>query len=352
VAQRPQLEQVSDVLVALDEATSERTFDGSETDAPTSAQDAAGARAATRYPAYGERAAPVMFGGGGPSVVAEPWSVQLEPGGMATGTPSPMSYGQPTPLPPPGMLSSTGMVFDSVARGHVAAFQPRRRYGLLAVLSGVVALALAVLVVSALRGRDDERAAAGPTAEGAGSPAAGTATDGAPAAEAAAAAATAPVVAPLEAIPPDAGPVAPGIGADARPPAVANPAAKVAATPVGNRPLRRPPRPPRERAQRRPPAAPLAPIEMRFKSRPTAELYAVGSGSSLCATPCKLTIDPEDGGARNRRTFVLRRKGYSDEVIRVDLTKPPKDVNVTLTRVKDEDEGEDGATYNPFGADR
>ena len=78
-------------------------------------------------------------------------------------------------------------------------------------------------------------------------------------------------------------------------------------------------------------------FKVRFSSRPTnAELFAAGSKKSLCVTPCTMAIDPEDGGSKTRRIFVLRREGFKDETVRIDLARPPKDLDLALERLPEE----------------
>jgi len=52
----------------------------------------------------------------------------------------------------------------------------------------------------------------------------------------------------------------------------------------------------------------------------------------VCETPCSVTVNPADGGSTHSRSFVLRRDGYLDETVTVDLDKPPKQLEVDLKR--------------------
>jgi serine/threonine-protein kinase len=74
------------------------------------------------------------------------------------------------------------------------------------------------------------------------------------------------------------------------------------------------------------------PVTVRFKSKPRGTVYPQGSKKALCPTPCDVTIDPADGGSADRRDFVIRRKGYEDSAIAIDLHAPEETVNVVLER--------------------
>ncbi|MGE0546487.1 MAG: protein kinase [Kofleriaceae bacterium] len=74
-----------------------------------------------------------------------------------------------------------------------------------------------------------------------------------------------------------------------------------------------------------PPADPAPPpeptkFEVRFESIPMgAGVYAEGATIGLCVTPCTVSVDLNDGGAKDRRTFVLRVAGFRDKTVVVDL---------------------------------
>jgi serine/threonine-protein kinase len=98
-------------------------------------------------------------------------------------------------------------------------------------------------------------------------------------------------------------------------------------------------------------AAGKDPVRVRVVSRPVGELHAAGRRGVLCETPCALTINPRDGGSAQRRIYVIKRPGYKDETITIDLTEPPRDVRVELKKLRvpgradgddEEDEGTDG----------
>ncbi|HWO25950.1 MAG TPA: serine/threonine-protein kinase, partial [Kofleriaceae bacterium] len=76
------------------------------------------------------------------------------------------------------------------------------------------------------------------------------------------------------------------------------------------------------------PAAP--PVEVRLDSSPAGTVFADGSTTPLCQTPCTRTIDPKDGGSPDRRTFVVRSDGHLDGTIVVDLRGEQRDFRVAL----------------------
>ena len=80
------------------------------------------------------------------------------------------------------------------------------------------------------------------------------------------------------------------------------------------------------------PAPPPAPalIEVRFESTPSGSVYADGRTAELCHTPCSFDIDPADGGPTGHRGFVVRRPGYADSPVTVDLTGGPRDFQLAL----------------------
>jgi hypothetical protein len=59
-------------------------------------------------------------------------------------------------------------------------------------------------------------------------------------------------------------------------------------------------------------------------------VFAAGEPTELCHTPCALQIERTDGDAGDRRAFVVRRTGYRDAAIAVDLTAAQRDFRVDL----------------------
>jgi hypothetical protein len=76
-------------------------------------------------------------------------------------------------------------------------------------------------------------------------------------------------------------------------------------------------------------------IEVRVDSSPSGSVFADGLPAELCRTPCSFDIDPSDGGATDRRTFVIRQVGYRDSSILVDLVASghKREFEITLQRV-------------------
>jgi hypothetical protein len=67
------------------------------------------------------------------------------------------------------------------------------------------------------------------------------------------------------------------------------------------------------------PPVPARVVQITFASRPAAGVFAVGSSTELCSTPCTLDVDLDDGGATTHRDYVFRRAGYVDEQVRVTI---------------------------------
>jgi serine/threonine-protein kinase len=76
-------------------------------------------------------------------------------------------------------------------------------------------------------------------------------------------------------------------------------------------------------------AAPT-PVEVRFDSTPPGAVFADGSASELCRTPCTYNIDPGDGGSPDQRRYVVRADGFQDGSIVVDLKGSQRSFAVTL----------------------
>jgi hypothetical protein len=107
------------------------------------------------------------------------------------------------------------------------------------------------------------------------------------------------------------GGASPGTG-----PAIAQPAARPTSQPIAQ-PIE-------------PPAASPQPFEVRFDSLPSGGVFAAGRSAELCRTPCALSIDPADGGPTDRRGFVVKREGYTDGTVTIDLAGSKRAFHVTL----------------------
>jgi hypothetical protein len=82
-----------------------------------------------------------------------------------------------------------------------------------------------------------------------------------------------------------------------------------------------------------PPPPPAQLVEVRFDSLPSGGVFAEGSPSELCHTPCAFDIDLSDGGPGDRRTFLVKRSGYVDSPVTVDLTGGRREFQVVLEHV-------------------
>jgi serine/threonine-protein kinase len=75
-------------------------------------------------------------------------------------------------------------------------------------------------------------------------------------------------------------------------------------------------------------------LEVKFDSLPSGGVYADGRSAELCRTPCTFNIDPSDGGALDRRTYVVRSDGYKDMSVVVDLASAKREFKVTLEQLE------------------
>jgi serine/threonine protein kinase len=74
-------------------------------------------------------------------------------------------------------------------------------------------------------------------------------------------------------------------------------------------------------------------VEVRFDSTPSGSVFADGQPTELCRTPCAFDIDPADGGAAEHRVFVVRRAGYVERSVTVDLAGTQREFQVALQHV-------------------
>jgi hypothetical protein len=73
-------------------------------------------------------------------------------------------------------------------------------------------------------------------------------------------------------------------------------------------------------------------VEVRFDSQPGGSVFAEGRPTELCRTPCAFDIDLADGGALDHRVFLVKRSGYVDSPVTVDLTGTQREFRVALQR--------------------
>ena len=79
------------------------------------------------------------------------------------------------------------------------------------------------------------------------------------------------------------------------------------------------------------PAEPKPPpsVEVKIASSPAGSVYEAGKKGALCETPCAINIQPREGA---RKVYTVRKKGYRDETVAIDLADPPHEVRVTLEK--------------------
>jgi serine/threonine protein kinase len=77
---------------------------------------------------------------------------------------------------------------------------------------------------------------------------------------------------------------------------------------------------------------PLHTVDVRIDATPAGDVFAAGTDTRLCTTPCAITVDPADGGDRERRTFTVRRAGFFDEPVVIDLDGPSQQVALMRAR--------------------
>ncbi len=80
--------------------------------------------------------------------------------------------------------------------------------------------------------------------------------------------------------------------------------------------------------------APQPVIQVRIDAPAGAQVLAAGAGVVVCSAPCTVTIDPADGGSTIRRDFVVRRAGFVDRQVTIDLAAPPASIEVALDPVE------------------
>jgi len=101
------------------------------------------------------------------------------------------------------------------------------------------------------------------------------------------------------------------------------------------------------------PAAPRAPIiSVRIDAPVGANVLAANANVVVCAAPCTVAIDPADGGSTVQRDFVVRKPGFVDHPITVDLADPPVALTVTLEPRAAAAAAPDGETRRPSRGDR
>ena len=76
-------------------------------------------------------------------------------------------------------------------------------------------------------------------------------------------------------------------------------------------------------------APPVRNVEVKIASSPPGSLYESGKKGALCETPCAINIQPREGA---RKVYTVKKKGYRDETVAIDLADPPREVRVSLEK--------------------
>jgi serine/threonine protein kinase len=77
------------------------------------------------------------------------------------------------------------------------------------------------------------------------------------------------------------------------------------------------------------PKAAVKNVEVKIASSPPGSLYESGKKAALCETPCAISVQPREGA---RKIYTVRRKGYREETVAIDLADPPREVRVSLEK--------------------
>jgi serine/threonine protein kinase len=232
-----------------------------------------------------EQSNPMLYGGAQPTPM--PYGTHPTPMPYGPGMQAPMGYGPPTPLPPVG-IPDAGMMHGARIRQQPYRRNPRLFIALLVGLAAVGALLIFLLV----------RRATGPSvAEG---------------------------VEAVTEVPPS---------ADIKSPAANEEPVAVVTIDAGAG------KPPEVGAA--PEATPPKPIVIEVETTPLGDIYPVKGSSpdasrftSLCRTPCPLTIKPNDGGDLRVRTYVVRADGFEDYEFTVNLDEPLGRIKRDLVSLK------------------
>ena len=252
-----------------------------------------------------------------------PWG-QHNSGASAASYPGDLANGTPSPYVPP-VVSGEGYPLDP-SGGVPPSLTPQRRgaTALLFVIGIAAAAGLAFAIPWFARGpRGDsanEAEAAGPD-------------------QATPVAAASPEV---PGAPADMPPPLPDRAKAAPPPEVVPQPAPPAVTEEIEQPAPTPPAAPADKtaparatrpAEPKPSPAPVEkskpPVEVKIASSPPGSLYEAGKKGALCETPCAINIQPREGA---RKFYTVKRKGYRDETVAIDLADPPREVRVSLEK--------------------
>jgi serine/threonine-protein kinase len=71
------------------------------------------------------------------------------------------------------------------------------------------------------------------------------------------------------------------------------------------------------------------PVVVKIVSSPAGSVYESGRKGALCETPCAINIQPREGA---RKIYTVKKKGFKDETVAIDLADPPHEVRVSLDK--------------------
>ncbi len=83
-----------------------------------------------------------------------------------------------------------------------------------------------------------------------------------------------------------------------------------------------------------PETKPVRFVELKFDSLPEGGVFEDGHSAELCRTPCSFNLDLQDGGATDKRNFVIRAANYRDGRVAVDLTAAQREFGITLEHLQ------------------
>ena len=252
-----------------------------------------------------------------PPVEDTPWGQQHHSGSNAASYPGDFANGTPSPYVPPP--ASEGFALDPSGGARAA---PRRGLTALLFVVGIAAAAgLAFAIPWFARGPqgdvESEAEASGPD-------------------EATPAAAASPEVpgAPSDIPPPLPEPVVtsppPTQAVEAEKPAAVVEEARTAPAAAGTD------KPPLRSTKAAEPKVTPLPAEkikptvvVKIASSPPGSLYEAGKKGALCETPCAINIQPREGA---RKAYTVRKAGYREQTVAIDLADPPREVRVSLEK--------------------
>jgi serine/threonine protein kinase len=92
------------------------------------------------------------------------------------------------------------------------------------------------------------------------------------------------------------------------------------------------------------------PAAVRVVSEPPGRVFRVGQKKALCRTPCSIPVDPSKSTA-SHRSYVVKRSGYHDATVAIELAALPREVSVQLerrSRATRDAQAWTTVTFNPY----